>query len=309
MNKKNTLCPICKSQHIDIWSKAKDLEYLTSDKEYTYYKCLNCTTIFISEFLVLKLNEIYPSNYYSFLKKEKNIAVSIKEYFDKIYFKKILKRYDNKPINILDIGGGSGWIMDIIKSIYSNVIISQVIDIDENAKIIAEKKGHQFFHGPIEAFDSDTQFDLVLMLNLIEHISNPKETLIKIEKLLNTNGLVLLKTPNIESLDANLYKNKYWGGLHCPRHWILFSEKSFRKMVGKTKLNIAKIKYTQGAPFWTWSVLINWKKKGWVKITKEKPVVFHPMTPFLQIFFASIDFIRGFFGFKTSQMFIELEKK
>ena len=38
-------------------------------------------------------------------------------------------------------------------------------------------------------------------------------------------------------------------------------------------------------------------------------MIFHPLIPFLNIIFAGIDFIRGAFGFKTSQMVVEIEKK
>ena len=302
-------CPICDSENTTVFAKTQDLEYLSSDNEYTYHECKSCSTIFIDEFPIDKLSEIYPSNYYSFLVQKKNLALRFKEYLDKRLFKKVLSEFNGKPINILDIGGGSGWLLDIIKSVYKNVNITQVVDIDENAKLLSENNGHQFFHGPIQDFSSENRFDLVLMLNLIEHISDPKETLIKIEQMMNPGGIVLLKTPNTESLDARLYRKSYWGGLHCPRHWILFSKKSFSHMVSQTNLVLHKIKYTQGAPFWAWSVLISMKKKGLVKITKERPVMFHPLIPLLHVIFAGFDFLRGAFGAKTSQMFIELKKK
>ncbi len=301
-------CPVCESRDTTVYAHTKDLEYLTSDEVYTYHNCNSCASIFIDKFPIAKLSEIYPSNYYSFKVQKKNLALRVKEYLDKRVFKKVLAEFDKKPINILDIGGGSGWLLDIIKSIYSNVNITQVVDIDENAKQIAESNGHLFFHGPIEHFESETKFDLVLMLNLIEHISDPRGTLLQIEKMMNKGGIVLIKTPNTESLDARFFKNSYWGGLHCPRHWILFSQKSFRLTVDNTGLEVSKIKYTQGAPFWAWSVLIRMQKAGWIKITKERPVMYHPLIPLLHIFFAGFDFIRGAFGAKTSQMFIELKK-
>jgi len=60
MNHKNNVCPICKSADFKTWFKTKDVEYITSDEEYTYYECSNCIAIFIDEFPVSKLSEIYP---------------------------------------------------------------------------------------------------------------------------------------------------------------------------------------------------------------------------------------------------------
>jgi len=271
--------------------------------------CDSCKTVFIDPFPIDKINEIYPSNYYSFINIKKNFVTSIKEYLDKRLFKRVISKNKNETIKVLDIGGGSGWLLDLIKSLDSRVQFTQVVDIDTNAKEIAENNGHNYYQGTIETFETNEKFDIVLMLNLIEHISNPKDTLVKIDKLLNHEGVVLIKTPNIESYDARLFRNSYWGGLHCPRHWILFSQNSFRHILSDINLSIQQIKYTQGAPFWAWSVLINLQKKGLAKIDKQRPVIFHPIIPLLHIIFAGFDFFRSFFGIKTSQMFIELKKQ
>ncbi len=304
-----SVCPVCGSDQTELFCQTKDLEYLTSDTEYTYNECRNCTTVYIDKFPLSKLKEIYPANYYSFLGQKRNLALTIKEFLDKLTFQSLLKSFQNRRINVLDVGGGSGWLLDIIRSIHKNIHVSQVVDIDANAKELAESNGHAFFQGPIEEFETKTQFDFVLMLNLIEHISNPVETLNKIERLLSPDGKILIKTPNVDSWDARLFRSTYWGGLHCPRHWILFSQKSFRMMVDQTPLKVHSIRYTQGAPFWAWSTLISGKRKGIFAITRNRPVMFHPLIPLLHVFFAAVDFLRGALGFKTSQMIIELRKR
>jgi len=302
-------CRICQSKNTAIWSRCKDYEYVTSNDEYTYYECKDCTTLFIHPMPVDKLDLIYPSNYYSFKDIKKNLAVQVKEYLDKREFKKVLSKIKGDKISVLDVGGGSGWLLNIIKQIDSRVEFTQVVDIDSNAKRIAEENGHQYYHGTIETFETNKQFDLILMLNLIEHISDPQTSLIKMEEMLKSGGQILIKTPNIDSLDAKAYKDDYWGGLHCPRHWILFSEKSFKLMVEKTNLSLDSVEYTQGASFWAWGLLIKWQKKGWTKITRERPVVYHPLIPILHIVYAAFDFSRLLLGQKASQMVINLEKK
>ncbi len=303
------VCVVCGGDKVSIWSKCNDLEYLTSNEVYSYYKCDSCISIFIDPMPVSKISEIYPPNYYSFSDTKRNLAVWAKEYLDKLVFKRILSKIKKEEIKVLDVGGGSGWLLSIIRGMDARVNYTCVVDIDEKAKALAEKNGHHYFQGTIEEFASDEKFDLVLMLNLIEHIKDPRETLVKISTMMSKGGITLIKTPNIESLDARLFKKSYWGGLHCPRHWVLFSQKSFRHLVNGSDLSINKLKYTQGAPFWAWSFLITFQRLGLARITKERPVMFHPMIPLLHILFAAFDFIRGFFGCKTSQMFIELEKQ
>lgn len=301
-------CPLCNSDKTILWSVARDHEYASTNDEYNYYYCKNCITIFISPMPENELFKIYPANYYSFQSDKKNWAFNIKEWLDKKIFKKILKQIKSKSINVLDVGGGTGWLCDIVKAIDKRVVLTQIVDIDDNAKKNAEEKGHEYFKGRIEEFTGTDKFDLVFLLNLLEHVAKPTDILQKIEKLLNPEGIVLIKTPNILSLDASLFRKKYWGGLHCPRHWIIFSENSFRNMIAATKFKIADLHYTQGGPFWAFSIIVWLSKEGLVKTGKERPVIFHPLFPFISSLFAVFDFIRRPFA-KTSQMFIILKKQ
>ncbi len=303
-----TYCPVCSSAKVEKWSDARDYEYFSVTSVYHYYECKNCGSIFIFPLPIHELKTIYPPNYYSFVTKGKNVVTSIKEWLDKIYFRKILKKVQGNNLNILDVGGGTGWLLDQLKKCDARVAFTQVVDIDDQASAIAEKNGHSYFCGTIETFETENKFDLVLLLNLIEHVADPLAVLKKCESLLNENGLILIKTPNTKSLDARLFKKSYWGGLHCPRHWVIFSEKSFRLMISQTSLIINKLKYTQGAPFWSFSIIAALNRKKMVSVSAKKPIIFHWLFAPLSAVFALFDFIRSPFA-KTSQMFIELQRK
>jgi 2-polyprenyl-3-methyl-5-hydroxy-6-metoxy-1,4-benzoquinol methylase len=275
--------------------------------EFTYYGCADCGTIFIHPIPVDQLKKIYPSNYYSFVKKPKNLVVRLKEWLDKRFFKKILKRFPAQPINVLDVGGGTGWMLDVLKKKDKRIGITQVVDIDDKAKSIAEEKGHAYFEGTIESFTTDDRFHLILMLNLIEHVAEPLAVLQKAESLLAPGGIIVIKTPNTISWDARLYKKSYWGGLHCPRHWTIFSEKSFRILLQSTRLKINKLQYTQGAPFWAFSIITALSRKKIIRTSAQQPIIFHWLFAPLSAIFAVFDFARKPFA-KTSQMFILLGK-
>ena len=296
------------SKNISAWSKAKDYEYFSVDDEYTYYGCADCTTIFIHPVPVEQLKKIYPSNYYSFANKPKNAVVRIKEWLDKRFFKKILKHLPVQSIHVLDVGGGNGWIPDVLKKTDKRIGLIQIVDIDYNAKKIAEEKGYAYFEGTIESFTTENRFQLILMLNLIEHVTNPLAVLQKAESLLAPGGIIVIKTPNTVSWDARLYKKSYWGGLHCPRHWIIFSEKSFRILLQSTTLKINKLQYTQGAPFWAFSILAALSRKKIIRTSAQRPIIFHWLFAPLSAVFAVFDFARKPFV-KTSQMFILLGKE
>jgi SAM-dependent methyltransferase len=307
MSETPVTCPVCRQKNIQVWSVAKDYEYFSLADNFTYYDCEDCRTVFIWPVPIGKLSTIYPSNYYSFQGHRKNIVVKIKEWLDKNFFKKILGQIKDQEIAVLDIGGGTGWELDLLKKTDSRINFTQVVDIDKKAKTIAEEKGHSYFTGTIENFETDRQFNLILMLNLIEHVTDPLSVLQKAETFLAPGGKIIIKTPNTDSWDARLFRKTYWGGLHCPRHWVIFTGSSFRRLLNSTDLHIQKLNYTQGAPFWAFSIIAMLYKRKMVSISAQRPIIFHWLFAPLSAFFALFDFIRRPFA-KTSQMFIILGK-
>ncbi len=301
-------CLHCGSQAISFFANTKDIEYFSSEKEYSYYHCTSCNVLFIDPVPLNLLQLIYPKNYYSFNNQTKGFSFRIKNYLDKLFFKKLLKQIEGNSLNVLDVGGGTGWLTGLLKSIDKRITLTQVVDIDKEAESIAIKNGHQYFCGRMEDFETTAKFDLILMLNLIEHVANPTVLLQKAGQLLNKGGIIIIKTPNYKSWDARLFKNNNWGGYHCPRHWIIFDKSSAEKLISDCSLTVKEFTYTQGAPFWTVSILHYLHKKKWIKASPEKPLIYHPLFGIISIITAAFDFIRKPFA-PLSQMFFIITKK
>lgn len=299
-------CPVCGGLP-EFYTIAQDLEYYTNNNFYTYLKCKNCNSLFISKPPVDELDIIYPKNYYSFSEKSNSFIYKIKDFIEVLMFKRITKKLKGKNLSVLDIGGGTGWLINTLKKADNRFNDCNIVDIDQKAKDIAEKNGYNFYLGKVEDIEFEKKFDLILMLNLIEHVVDPLLILDKAKQLLKDNGLILIKTPNVSSLDSYMFKNKNWGGLHTPRHFILFNEKSFRLLADKAGLNVNSLKYTQGAPQWTTSIMGLLSKYKIIKINKEISMPEHSIYKYLSIIFATLDFIISIFT-KTSQMFIILSK-
>jgi SAM-dependent methyltransferase len=301
------ICLSCGSTKLENFSKATDVEYFTTDDIFNYNRCLSCDTLSIDPIPSDQLSLIYPKNYYSFQTQKAGFLLKVKIYLDGLLFKKILSQLKENTINALDIGGGAGWMLDVLMSCDPRISKRQVVDIDAQAKSLAEQKGHSYFCGKFEDFKYVEKFNLILMLNLIEHVENPKEILKKAYDCLEKDGFVLIKTPNFKSLDANLFRHNNWGGYHCPRHWVLFSMDSFESLAKSIGFSIDKKSYTQGSPFWAWSTLHLLQRGGLVTVSADKPAFQHSLIPFLMLFFAVFDFLRMPF-FKTSQMIFVLKK-
>jgi 2-polyprenyl-3-methyl-5-hydroxy-6-metoxy-1,4-benzoquinol methylase len=300
-------CPLCRSTQGTSFAVAEDIEYFTSAEQFRFIRCGSCDVLFLSPMLHDRLREIYPEQYYSFRPGNAGLVHKAKSALDRRMFRALLRNIPGQSPAVLDVGGGTGWLLDLVRASDPRPMSTQVVDIDPNAKDAAEQAGHRYFLGPIEKFEDEQRYDLILMLNFIEHVRQPDEILAKARCLLSRDGVLLIKTPNFTSLDARIFRHRSWGGYHTPRHFVLFNRNSFTRLAGAQGLRVASFSYTQGAPFWTVSVLNELRRAGLVTISRERPSIYHPLAPILQVMFAGLDFIRRPFG-PLSQMFFILER-
>lgn len=300
----NGICPVCKSVGVP-WCITQDWEYRSTTDFYTYLKCPSCKTLFLKELREDNLLRIYPPGYYSFTQKPGGGIFKLKDWWDASFYKSILKKNSAESLAVLDVGGGTGQVLDTLKKADKRIDYTEIIDIDVHAQAIAEKKGHIYTCSTIEAYHTEKKFEVILLLNIIEHVADPCYLIKKAELLLSDNGIIIIKTPNADSLDARLFRKHYWGGLHCPRHWIIFTEPSFKRMLSSTKMHIQHLKFTQGAPFWSYSIINLFRKKDITR--KKKPLIESPFFAPLSALFAFFDIGRSFFS-PTSQMFIILRR-
>jgi SAM-dependent methyltransferase len=304
-------CPVCGGHRHSLFAEARDVEYYTSDKIFAYRGCGDCGSIFLESPPVDQLRVIYPPNYYSYRAAQgsDSFLERIKAHLDSRLFDKLLAQIPGDSLNVLDVGGGSGWLLTLVRKVSNRVQQTHEVDFDESARSAAESSGHVFHACRIEEFSSDQKFDLILMLNLVEHVSNPRAVLGAMRNLLSPGGLILLKTPNVDTLDCRLFRNYNWGGFHCPRHFVLFNRKSLIDLALRCGLKAASISYTQGAPQWACSILGCLGLKGWIRISSDRPLYTHKLYPFVCAFAAAFDLLRSPF-MRTAQMFavFRLEK-
>ena len=228
---KVNVCLVCKSVDLSLFATARDIEYFSLEESFSYLKCSTCGSLSISPVPKEKINIIYPKNYYSYKKSSETLIDKIKFKLDQRMFDRALKEINRPEIKVLDVGGGDGWLLGILKKTKQKICQFQIVDLDAEAGKRAVLNGYSFFCGKIEEFDTNEKYDLILMLNLIEHVANPGVVLEKVSRLLSSDGILLLKTPNIDSLDMKIFKHGNWGGYHCPRHWVLFNIDSLTQLM------------------------------------------------------------------------------
>jgi SAM-dependent methyltransferase len=230
-----------------------------------------------------------------------SIVYRVKDWLDRRWFRGITRDIPGASLAVLDVGGGTGQQLATLKAADARVSRTVIVDLDDKAEAVARAAGHEYVRARIEDASLRGPFDVILLLNLIEHVEDPLAVLTKVRALLSPRGVVLIKTPNYDSLDAHLFRHRNWGGYHCPRHWVIFTQPSFQRLVESSGLRVKRWQYTQGAPFWTVSVLAWLADRGVIRVTRGRPAWTHPLYAPVAAAFAEFDFTRGFAS-RLSQM-------
>lgn len=293
----------CGSAKLDPWAEAKDLEYFSTQETFVYWCCQDCQSLSISPIPAHRLEEIYPSNYYAYEQNSSSPLQAVKQWLDRRRLKRLLDEIPGEKIRVLDVGGGTGWMLEVLKKTDPRVQETTVVDTHRGAVEIAISQGHHGYCGILESYETAKKFDLILLLNLIEHVENPTALLAKTKTLLAEKGRVLLKTPNVDCWEGRVLRHQNWGAYHCPRHWVLFNSASLTQLLDQSRLQVVSLTHTQGATFWASTTLMTLHKKGWIGLGENRPVHLHPLYSLLCAFFAGVDTVRSLFT-KTSQMFV-----
>jgi SAM-dependent methyltransferase len=298
-------CLACGSAALTLWATARDVEYASVDDAFSYLHCADCSALSIDPVPRDRLAEIYPESYYSFGGGTGSLVETVKQWLDRRRFAKLFAGIDGENLAALDVGGGSGWLLSEAKRAEPRLRKTVVVDIDAGARRDAEEAGHEFHLSRVEDLRIESKFDVIFLLNLIEHVDDPVGVLTKMRTLLKPGGCILVKTPNHDSWDARLFRHSSWGGYHCPRHWVIFTPESFAAAAHKAGLGVVKVSLTQGAPFWSVSLLDWLQRKGVIAARPGQPMFRHPLFGALLGLSAGFDILRLPFA-RCSQMFVRL---
>ena len=104
----------------------------------------------------------------------------------------ILKNFTNKNDSILDIGSSIGMMGNLLRN--HGFLNLEAVEIDENARNIASKYYNTMYE---DLSKVNKKYDLLLLLDVLEHTVDPKEFFKEVTSKLNKNGILLLSVPNI----------------------------------------------------------------------------------------------------------------
>jgi SAM-dependent methyltransferase len=274
------VCALCGSTAGTPFARGFDFEYLTTRTEFTFWRC-DCGGAFLNPRPAPEaLGRVYPSNYYSYdFEKKLGPAVMRFKAFAERAKVRAYEPYLTSGARVLDVGCGDGHVLKQIREAVPRPLELEGLEFSEHAIQAAESAGFRVYRGRIEEapLPSDS-FDLIIMNQLIEHVREPREVLEVIARALKPGGHVFIETPNIDSIDARLFRRRYWGGYHLPRHFHLFDTRSLARLVEKAKLERVQHRPLVCPQFWVISFQ-NWlKDRGAVRFAERFLSPFNPFT-------------------------------
>ena len=188
------ICTICRSD----FSKVL---YITP--KFDVIRCRKCGLVYVNNSLTYDEMEDIYEHYSSVFMHEiylKTQNAQISDFTQKV---ESIEKFAPRKGKLLDIGCGYGFFLEAARrgnwEVYG-------IDISKHAADYAQNKfSLNVSHGTIEdARFPECFFDVITMWDLIEHLNDPRDFIQKVRQYVKQNGLIVIKTPNQDSLYTHL---------------------------------------------------------------------------------------------------------
>ncbi len=142
----------------------------------------------------------------------------------------VINSLNLKSANVLEVGSGSGGNVALLSQYGDYLGIEKELTAIELSRTRHPNKNFMCLSVPEDLQQVDTQFSLIAMLDVIEHIEDGASTMQKISGLLSENGKIILTTPAFPFL---------WSAhddVH--HHFRRYTKKQLMKLVHEAGFNV-----------------------------------------------------------------------
>jgi len=248
MIKLREACDACGSKELKAYFLGKHIikienlsysNFKVTNKDYgcsvDVVKCNACQLIQPKH--VLKSEHI--GNFYSGLIDEaylKSSQMRGESNFNQVF--PLIKSFIHSDTQLLEVGAGSGALLKCLKS-----HVKDLEGIEPNKAFCeyAKETNIKLYATDLDSFLTQKRYDVIIALDVIEHVPSGHAFLEKLYALLKPNGVAIIGTPCIDSFAAIIFR-KFWWHIR-PMHLFYFSTKAFQKLARKIGFNLGKTAY------------------------------------------------------------------
>jgi SAM-dependent methyltransferase len=147
---------------------------------------------------------------------------------------------------LLEIGCANGLFLDAMRRT-GNWQVQGVETSKTAARHAQEQLALDIWNGSLqEAQFPEDRFDAIAMWDVLEHVHDPQETLLEIQRVLKPDGALVLRLPLLDSWDRRLF-GRYWVGWDAPRHLSTFSLSTLKQMLEQTGFRLERASSISGS--------------------------------------------------------------
>lgn len=227
------VCNLCGADYTKVRFLVRD-RHSDEKRLFNLVKCKTCSLAYLNPRPTkAEIKEYYPPWYHS--RSQKEIVDIEKTMIWEIPWREAMHK-KAKPIlrykregRILDIGCGDGSLLKFMKELGWE---TYGIDFNEvSTRYAREVLGLDVFSGRLEEVNyPEDFFDIIILFHVLEHLSDPLETLERIRPLLKKDGVLLIEVPNFASFEARIFRSK-WFGIAAPLHLYQFTPYTLKAML------------------------------------------------------------------------------
>jgi len=168
------------------------------------WKCRDCGFIFAHDEELNQLTSLYER-----LSDVDYVNSREPRLFQMRWLLETAQKVNPKAVSLLDVGAGAGLLVAEAKRLGLEATgVEPCRAFVDSARVLY---GVEILHGVLPHPElANRQFDLVFLVDVIEHVSDPVKLLRQSARLLSSGGLLVVVTPDVGSLPAKILGPRWW---------------------------------------------------------------------------------------------------
>lgn len=232
-------CPICGREGAREWLRAPDRLH-GRQQEYTLVRCQACLLVWQSQ-------PPKPEDMYLHYTDAYNKLIAAGGHNSPVRWRArsaTLAKYKESGA-LLDLGCSSGSFLEFMRS--ESWDLYGIEMSAKEARTAEAKSGASVYAGNVlDAAFRPESFDVITCFDVLEHLYDPLQVMVKVTEWLKPGGIFYVLVPNVDSAESHVF-GSYWHGLELPRHLSHFSPASLKHLAASVGLREISLK-TQRNP-------------------------------------------------------------
>ncbi len=255
-------CPMCRANDASLVLRSPDLLFDQPGK-YNLVRCKTCDLEYVNPRPTPEaLAKHYPDDYMCYIPPEEThwlIRPWIVRFARGFFVKrmKLIERVIGRirpEMQIIDVGCGNNDLLYTIK-LERNCVGTGLDFKKEVVEHVIATRDMPMVHGTLEsAAFADGQFDLMMMMEYLEHEPFPLAVLKQARRVIKPGGHLCIEVPYL-GWPARLFKGA-WFNLDLPRHLVFFSPTTIKRALDEAGFELVSVK-PFGLPFYIGSSIIH----------------------------------------------------